>query len=122
MRSMPDAEPGSSLGRMLFDAGIFIGPLLAGVPRHADARPLVEQARQWILLVCTSAGILSEVYGVLTWERAEPRQDPATAAEAVRLLVEPPSAVIVLREDLEVGLRTLALAAMHQLSGRRIHD
>jgi hypothetical protein len=38
----------------------------------------------------------------------------------VRLLVEPPSAVIVLREDLEVGLRTLALAATHQLTGRRI--
>jgi hypothetical protein len=28
--------------------------------------------------------------------------------------------VIVLREDLEVGLRTLALAATHQLTGRRI--
>ena len=58
----------------------------------------------------------------MTWEKAEPRQDPATAAEAVRLLVEPPSAVIVLSENLEVGLRTLTLAATHQLMGRRIHD
>jgi len=119
---MPDAESPSSVGRVLFDAGVFIGALLAGDPRHAEARPLVEQARQGILLACTTAGILSEVYGGLTWEKAEPRQDPAIAAEAVRLLVEPPSAVVVLREDLEVGLRTLALAATHELTGRRIHD
>jgi predicted nucleic acid-binding protein len=58
----------------------------------------------------------------VTWEKAEPRQDRATAAEAVRLLVEPPSAMIVLCEDLEVGLHTPALAATHQLTGRRIHD
>jgi predicted nucleic acid-binding protein len=119
---MPDAEPAPAMSRALLDAGIFIGALLAGDPRHAEARPLVEQARQGTLLACTSAGILSEVYGALTWEKAEPRQDPAIAAEAVRLLVEPPSAVIVLREDLEVGLQTLALAATHQLTGRRIHD
>jgi predicted nucleic acid-binding protein len=119
---MPDAESVPVSTHVLLDAGVFIGALLAGNPRHAEARSLVEQARQGILLACTTAGILSEVYGGLTWERAEPRQDPATAAEAVRLLVESPSAVIVLREDLEVGLRTLALAATHQLTGRRIHD
>jgi predicted nucleic acid-binding protein len=119
---MPDADPAPVTSRVSLDAGVFIGALLAGDPRHAEARPLVEQARQGTLLACTTAGILSEVYGGLTWEKAETRQDPATAAEAVRLLVEPPSAVIVLREDLEVGLRTLALAAMHQLTGRRIHD
>jgi len=119
---MPDAEPGPGLGRVLLDAGLFIGALLAGDPRHAEARPLVEQARQGILPACTTAGILSEVYGALTWEKTEPRQDPAIAAEAVRLLVEPPSAVIVLREDLGVGLRALALATTHQLTGRRIHD
>jgi predicted nucleic acid-binding protein len=44
------------------------------------------------------------------------------AAEAVRLLVEPPSTLVVLAEGLDVGLRTLALAARHQLTGRRIHD
>jgi predicted nucleic acid-binding protein len=119
---MPDAEPAPGTSRVLLDAGVFNGALLAGDPRHAEARPLVEHPRQGALLACTTAGILSEVYGGLTWEKAEPRQDPATAAEAVRLLVEPPSAVIVLREDLEVGLRTLALAATHQLTGRRIHD
>jgi predicted nucleic acid-binding protein len=89
MQFMPDAEPASGMSRVLLDAGLFIGALLAGDPRHAEARPLVEQARQGILLACTTAGILSEVYGALTWEKVEPRQDPAIAAEAVRLLVEP---------------------------------
>jgi predicted nucleic acid-binding protein len=103
MRSMPDAEPAPGMGRVLLDAGIFIGALLAGDPRPAEARPLVEQARQGTLLACSTAGILSEVYGGLTREKAEPRQDPAIAAEAVRLSIEPPSAVIVLLEDLEVG-------------------
>jgi len=119
---MPDAEPTPAMSRVLLDAGVFIGALLAGDPRHAEARPLVEQAQQGILLACTTAGILSEVYGALTWEKAEPRQASATAAEAVRLLVELSSAVIVLRENLEVGLCTLAMAATHQLTGRRIHD
>ena len=40
----------------------------------------------------------------------------------MRLLVAPPSAVIVLSEDLDAGLSTLTLAATHQLTGRRIHD
>lgn len=31
---------------VLFDAGIFIGALLTGDPRHAEARPLVEAARR----------------------------------------------------------------------------
>jgi predicted nucleic acid-binding protein len=87
---MPDAEPASVTSRVLLDAGIFIGALLAGDARHAEARPLVEHARQGTLLACTTAGILSKVYGGLTWEKAEPRQELATAAEAVRLLVEPP--------------------------------
>jgi predicted nucleic acid-binding protein len=119
---MPQAEAAPLTVRVLIDAGVFIGALLTGDPRHAEARPLIEQARQGTLLACTTAGILSEVYGALTWEKAEPRQDPTTAGEAVRLLVEPPSAVMVLNEDLAVGLRTLALAAKHQLTGRRIHD
>jgi predicted nucleic acid-binding protein len=119
---MPHAEPPPVTSRILLDAGVFIGALLTGDPRYLEARPLVEQARQGTLLACTTAGIISEVYGALTWEKAEPRQNPAIAAEAVRLLVEPPSAVMVLSEDLEVGLRTLALAAKHRLTGRRIHD
>jgi predicted nucleic acid-binding protein len=107
---------------VLMDAGVFIGALLRGDQQHAEARPLVEQARQGILQARTTTGILSEVYGALTWEKAEPRHAPAEAAEAVRLLVEPPSAIAVLAEGAEVALRTLALAARHQLTARRIHD
>lgn len=106
----------------MLDAGIFIGALLQGDARHAEARPLVEQARQGALLACTTTGILSEVYGALTWEHADPRHAPAEAAEAVRLLVEPPSAIVVLSDGIEVALRTLALAAQHQLTARRVHD
>jgi predicted nucleic acid-binding protein len=40
----------------------------------------------------------------------------------VRLLVEPPSAIAVLSDGLEVALRTLELAAQHQLTARRVHD
>ena len=82
----------------------------------------MEQARRGTLLACTTAGILSEVYGALTWERADPRHDPPEAAEAVRLLVEPPSAIAVLNEDAVVMLRALELAAAHRLTARRIHD
>jgi len=72
---------------VLIDAGVFIGALLTGDPRHAEARPLVEQARQGTLSACTTTSILSEVYGALTWEQAVPRHAPTEAAEAVRLLV-----------------------------------
>lgn len=107
---------------VLLDAGVFIGALLKGDPRHQEARPLVEQARRAELLACTTAGILSEVYGALTWEKAQPRHPPVQAANAVRLLVEPPSAIKVLGEDLEVILRALELAASHKLTARRVHD
>ena len=42
---MPEAESGQTTGRVLIDAGVFIGALLKGDPRHAEARPLVEQAK-----------------------------------------------------------------------------
>jgi predicted nucleic acid-binding protein len=109
-------------GAVLIDAGVFIGALLRGDPRHAEARPVVEQARQGTLPACTTTGILSEVYAALTWEKAEPRHAPTEAAEAVRLLVEPPSAITVLAEGAEVALRTFVLAAQHHLTARRIHD
>ncbi len=117
---MPEAEPAPGSECILMDAGVFIGALLKGDPRHAEALPLVEAARQGT--ACTTTGILSEVYGALTREKAEPRHDPIQAAEAVRLLVEPPSALVVLSEGLEVGWRMLELAARHRLTGRRIHD
>ena len=122
MPSTAEAETLYTPARGLIDAGVFIGALLAGDPRHAEARLLVEQARRGDLPACTTAGILSEVYGALTWERAQPRHDPGEAAQAVRLLVESPSDIMVLNEGLEVALRALELAARHGLVARRIHD
>ncbi len=119
---MPEAESLQLLRRVLIDAGVFIGALLKGDPRHTEARPLVEAARRGEFASCTTAGILSEVYGALTWEKAEPRHDPVEAARAVRLLVDPPSAIVVLSENLEVALKTLELAAKHRLTARRVHD
>lgn len=119
---MPAVENEGALRRVLFDAGVFIGALLKGDPHHQEARPLVEQARRGELLTCTTAGILSEVYGALTWEKAQPCHPPAQAANAVRLLVEPPSAIEVLKEGLEVILLALELAAGHRLTARRVHD
>lgn len=108
--------------RVLLDAGVFIGALLQGDPRHQEARLLVEQARRGTISACTTPGILSEVYGAITWERTQPRHPPTEAADAVRLLVEPPAAIKVLEEDLEVILRALELAVNHNLTARRIHD
>jgi predicted nucleic acid-binding protein len=106
----------------LFDAGVFIGALLLGDPRHAEARDLVEAARHGARLACTTSGILSEVYAALTWSQAQPPHTPEQAAEAVRLLIEPPSAIRVLEDGQAVALRALELAAAHQLKARRIHD
>jgi predicted nucleic acid-binding protein len=47
---------------IFYDAGLFIGALLSGDPRHAEARPIVEAARRGELAACTSVGVLSEVY------------------------------------------------------------
>ena len=107
---------------VLFDAGIFIGALLSGDPRHAEARPLVEAARRGDISACTTTGILSEVYAALTWQQAQPPHDPEQAAEAVKLLVEPPSMIQVLPDSPEAALRMLELAAKHQLRARRVHD
>lgn len=107
---------------VLFDAGVFIGALLAGDPRHAEARLLVEAARRGDVLACTTTGILSEVYAALTWQQAQPPHDPGQAAEAVRLLVEPPSMIRILPDGQEAAIRMLELAAKHQLRARRVHD
>jgi predicted nucleic acid-binding protein len=90
---------------VLFDAGVFIGALLTGDSRHAEARPLVEAARRGDMLACTTTGILSEVYAALTWQQAQPPHDPEQAAEAVRLLVEPPSMIRMLPDSREAALR-----------------
>jgi predicted nucleic acid-binding protein len=114
--------PSTEKEYVLFDAGIFIGALLRGDSRHAEARPLVEAARRGDLLACTTTGILSEVYAALTWQQAQPPHDPDQAAEAVRLLVEPPSMIRILTDGQEVAIRMLELAASHQLRARRVHD
>jgi predicted nucleic acid-binding protein len=119
---MPEAESTLPSGPVLLDAGVFIGALLKGDPRHTEARPLVEQARRGEFPSCTTASILSEVYGALTWEKAEPRRAPEEAAQAVRLLVEPPSAIAVLSENGAVALKALELAVKHRLTARRVHD
>ena len=107
---------------VLFDAGVFIGALLTGDSRHTEARPLVEAARLGDILACTTTGILSEVYAALTWQQAQPPHDPEQAAEAVRLLVEQPSLIRILRDGQDVAIRMLELAASHQLRARRVHD
>lgn len=107
---------------ILFDSGMFIGALLKGDPRHAEARPLVEAARQGDLAACTTPSILSEVYGALTWEKAQPPHHPEEAANAIHLLVEAPSAIRVLEVGLATTIKMLELAASHGLTARRIHD
>lgn len=108
--------------RILFDAGMFIGALLENDPRHAEARPLVEAARSGDLPACTTIGILSEVYAALTWVEAQPPHSPATAAEAVRLLIQPPSQIVLLEAGREAAFLMLSLAADQALTARRIHD
>lgn len=122
MPSIIKAESGVVPRAILLDAGVFIGALLKGDPRHVEARPLVEQARRGDLMACTTPGILSEVYAALTWEKSQPHHDSAEAAGAVRLLVEPPSAIRVLIENMETALSGLQLAAQHGLTARRVHD
>lgn len=114
---MPNSKP-----LILFDAGVFIGALLRGDPRHAEARPIVEAARRGACAACTTVGILSEVYAALTWVGAQPPHSPEEAAYAVRLLIEPPSALQVLADGATAGLKMLELAERHRLTARRIHD
>ena len=119
---MPEIEQGFSSIYVFLDAGMFIGAFLKGDRRHAEARHWVEHARSGALPACTTASVLSEVYGALTWEKAEPRHGPSEAATAVKLIVEPPSAIEVLEEGRDVILRTMELAAKYGLRARRIHD
>jgi len=114
--------PSTESDPALFDAGMFIGALLTGDPRHTEARPLVEAARRGELSACTTSGILSEVYAALSWQQAQPPHSPEQAAQAVRLLVEPPSMSRVLPDGVGEALRMLELAESHQLRARRVHD
>ena len=107
---------------VFLDAGLFIGALLAGDLRHAEARPIIEAARSGELATCTSVGILSEVYAALTWTGAQPPYSPQIAGQAVRLLVEEPSAIVVLETNFLAGIKMLEIAMNHNLTARQIHD
>ena len=107
---------------ILFDAGVFIGALLRGDARHDEARPIVEAARRGVIEACTTVGILSELYAALTWIGAQPPHSPEEAAHAVRLLIDPPSALHVLADGMDAGLKMLELAETHRLTARRVHD
>lgn len=106
----------------LFDAGLFIGALLEGDPRHAEAFSLVEAAQKGELRVCTTTGILSEVYGALTWHLALPPHSPAEAAQVITRLLEFPSMIQILPDGLDAALKTMEIASAHNLTARRIHD
>lgn len=99
-----------------------IGGLLSGDSRHAEAYPLVEAARTGQIRACTTTGILSEVYAALTWQQALPRHSPEQAAQSIRELIEPPSAIRVLPDGYAAALLMADLAAKHNLTARRIHD
>ena len=107
---------------ILFDAGLFIGALLKGDRRHQEARAIVEAARKGGLLACTTTSILSEVYAALTWVNAQPPHEPGEAADAVRLLVEPPSAIEILSDGYDASLKMLELSEKYTLTARRVHD
>lgn len=105
-----------------FDAGLFIAGLLKGDPRHGEARPILAAARTGQTTACTTASVLSEAYAALTSEKAHPRHNPASAAEAIRVLIREPSRIQVLPTGADALLKTLKLAASHRLAGRRVHD
>lgn len=101
---------------------MFIGALLKGDPRHAEAREIVDMARHGQLAAATTVGILCEVYAALTWEQAQPRHSPAIASGAVMAIIQSPSRIRLLTETPAVLSRTMELAKKHTLKARRIHD
>ena len=111
-----------SAGRSFLDAGVIIGALSRADARFAESFPIIEAAQRGDFDACTSVGVLSEVYAALTWTGARPPLSPAAAAQAVIRVVEPPSAIVVLPDGLEAGLRHLELAGKNNLTARRIHD
>lgn len=107
---------------ILFDAGVLIGALLKGDLRHQEARSIVDTARRGELLARTTTSILSEVYAALTWVHAQPPPSPAEAANAVRLLVEPPSAIEILPDGFKASIKMLEISEKYNLTARRVHD
>jgi predicted nucleic acid-binding protein len=99
-----------------------IGALLSGDSRHIEAYSRVEAARAGRIRACTTTAVLSEVYAALTWQQAQPRQTPEQAAQSIRELIEPPSAIRVLADGHAAALLMADLAAKHHLTALRIHD
>ena len=103
-------------------AGVFIGALLLDDPRSAEAFDLVEKARRGEILGCTSVSVLSEVYGALTWSGATVPLSATDACAAVKQLIEQPSLICVVGDDLQTAILSLELAEQHNQTGRRVHD
>jgi len=106
----------------LIDAGVFIGALLRGDPRHVEARDIVDKARTGQIPAVTTVSILCEVYAALTWEQAQPRQTPAVASSSVMAIVQSPSKIRLLPETPDILSGILELGKKHKLNARRIHD
>lgn len=106
-----------------FDAGMFIGALLKGDPRHPEALPLLEAARRGDVQACTTTGILCEVYAGLTHIEATPRHSPGAAAEAIRRAIQSPSAITILSEHgRDTTLTMLSLLEKNDLRAKKVHD
>lgn len=65
---------------------------------------------------------MSEVYGQLTWSKANQPLTPQQAAFASQTLIKPPSMIQILPDNIAVTLNTMDLASVHNLTARRIHD
>jgi predicted nucleic acid-binding protein len=104
------------------DAGVLIGALSRGDPRHPEAFSIVESVRRGGIRACTSSGILSEVYAALTWQGACPCHEPGEAAKAVWSLMAPPSELVIADCGLDATRVMLDMAVAHGLRTRDIHD
>lgn len=100
---------------ILFDASLFIGALSHKDPRHSEAFPLVEAARRGGLSIWTTTSILSKVCAALTWVKAQSPQSPAIAAQAIRLLLDLPSAIKVLPDGKDASFKMLDLVEKYAL-------
>lgn len=111
-----------STDKIFLDAGVIIGALSEGDTRHSESFPIIESAYKGEINAFTSVGVLSEVYGALTWVGGNPQHSPVAATTAIKRLLERPSNIKVVNADLSVGLKTLELATKHGLTARRTHD
>lgn len=62
------------------------------------------------------------MYVALTWVNAQPPHSPTEAANAVKLLVEPPSAIEILPDGFKASIKMLEISEKFNLTVRRVHD